>query len=89
VNKAVPSANGVSVVGEASHPIPEGKPVAIRGVAGEPRAAIRADPYLLGVSAAALIVVNVDYEAERPVAAHLRPEGVRAFGARGQHQDTA
>ena len=74
---------------EASHPRPEGKPGAIRGVAGEPRAAIRADPYLLGVGAAALVVVEVDHEAERPMAAHLRPEGVGASGARGQHQDSA
>lgn len=62
-----------------------GETVALVGVPDEARAALRADKDPLGVGVALLLVVEVDDEAQRPEFAHLRPEGMYALGARGQH----
>ena len=57
----------------------------LQGVAGETSVTLGADPDLLGVGAAALVIVDVRHEAQRSDAAYLGPEGVRALGARGQY----
>jgi hypothetical protein len=43
---------------------------------------------VLVVGDAVLVVVEVDHEAERPDATHLRPEGVTTLWARGKHAFT-
>ena len=58
--------------------------MALQGVAGETSHALGTDPDLPGVGAAALVIVEVRHEAQRPGAAHLGPEGVCALRARGQ-----
>ena len=53
----------------------------VQGVAEQVRAALRAASNPRGVGGAALVIVEVDHEAERLLATHLRPEGVSAVWA--------
>jgi hypothetical protein len=53
---------------------------------GEARAAPGTGSVLLGVGVAAIVVIEVDDDAERhPDAAQPGQEGARALGAKGQH----
>jgi hypothetical protein len=57
---------------------------------GEARAAPRTSSHLLSVGVAAIVVIEVDEDAELcPDAAQPRQEGARALGAEGQHVSSA